>query len=133
MPRMKLSERFTGGLHVQILSEVTSVKDGIREWNGVFHNHSAIYAKYKNVVQRQHLHYKDDMYNTWEAPSHMSPPDFLKEGYWNNRLVGGIGGAVVRKLGKEGENEQSENGREERKRNEGLTCEGGHKGVAEQE
>jgi hypothetical protein len=62
MPRMKLSERFTGGLRVQITSEVTSVKDEIREWTGVFHNHS--------VVQRRHLYkipkrlYKDDMYTS---------------------------------------------------------------------
>ncbi len=61
------------------------------------------------------------------------PPDFLKEGNRNNGLVGVIGGAAVRKPGKEGENEQSENGREERKRNEGLTWEVGHEGVAERE
>jgi hypothetical protein len=47
--------------------------------------------------------------------------------------VGGIGGVAVRKLGKEDENEKSENGREEGKRNEGLTWEGGHEGVAERE
>jgi hypothetical protein len=58
------------------------VKDEIWEWTGVFLNHSAIYTKYNNVctkttslqntktfVQRRHLHYKDDMYNTREAPS----------------------------------------------------------------
>jgi hypothetical protein len=93
----------------------------------------------KAFVQRRHLYkiqkrlYKDDMYNTPEAPSHTLPPDFLKEGNRNNRLLGGIGGEAVRKPGKEGENEQSENGREERKRNKGLTWEGGHEGVAEQE
>jgi hypothetical protein len=39
-----------------------TVKDGIREWTSVFHNHSAIYAKYKNVctkttstLQRRHV------------------------------------------------------------------------------
>jgi hypothetical protein len=47
--------------------------------------------------------------------------------------VGGIGSAAVRKPGKEGENEQSENESEERKRNEGLTWEGNHEGVAEWE
>ncbi len=31
---------------------VTSVKDKIREWTGVFHNHSAIYTKYKNVCTK---------------------------------------------------------------------------------
>jgi hypothetical protein len=52
MPRVKLSERFTGGLRVQITSEVTGVKDEIQEWIGVFHNHSAIYTKYKNVCTK---------------------------------------------------------------------------------
>jgi hypothetical protein len=63
----------------------------------------------------------------------MSSPDFLKEGNRNNGLVGGIGGGAVRKPGKEGENEQSENGRDERKRNKELTWEGSHEGVAERE
>jgi hypothetical protein len=57
MSRMKLSERFTGGLGVQITSEVTSVKDEIREWTGVFHNHSSIYTIQKRL-------YKDDIYTT---------------------------------------------------------------------
>jgi IS30 family transposase len=56
---MKLSERFTGGLGVQITSEVTSVKDEIREWTGVFHNHSSIYTIQKRL-------YKDDIYTEYK-------------------------------------------------------------------
>ncbi len=48
MPRMKLSECFTGGLPCSDHVGGTSVKDKFREWTGVFHNHSAIYTKYKN-------------------------------------------------------------------------------------
>jgi hypothetical protein len=51
-----------GRLHVTDHVEVTSVKDEIREWTGVFHNHSAIYTKYKNIctkttstLQRRHV------------------------------------------------------------------------------
>jgi hypothetical protein len=56
---MKLSERFTGELGVQITSEVTSVKDEIREWTGVFHNHSSIYTMQKRL-------YKDDIYTEYQ-------------------------------------------------------------------
>ncbi len=46
-------------LHVTDNVEVTTVKDEIQEWTGVFHNHSSIYTIQKRL-------YKDDIYTEYK-------------------------------------------------------------------